>query len=416
MKVICSLFSAVLFAITTSALSYEIGKKAVKNESAPTFDTDKLGIVGIEWERNHEKMTVLALQCLAEANINETEITNMPNECNSQISENNNIDIYSSPNKYPEAIRDYYQLVKSIRWSDDPTRQVQNKDRTAAKFAATIKRVCNRRLDDDPDNKIDITDDGLLCASHLGELQFLHSMASANGIPSEKTLNKVIEWSNFAFNLSLGSSDLSQPYCDHWSSGEYPNIEPALGVDNVRAKGWCEERPISFWSRLFNTELWNGKQKTFKGFSVATTFNLACDGMFISASCTVIENEDEVRMAALGSVLHLIQDSYSKSHTDRGAPGVSPSVKCDPVKAFRSYKDQNTQIHTKSDKWPSFDSNCRNREEGNTVDPITASAQIIWLHANPKTTNTTVTTLINSVYGEVPKGVLSTAGEGYSAE
>ena len=128
----------------------------------------------------------------------------------------------------------------------------------------------------------------------------------------------------------------------------------------------------------------------------------------------MLEDEHEIRMSALGSILHLIQDSYSKSHTNRGGSETHPEVVCNEVEKFWSYRDQDAALHGESDKWPSFDSSCQTTNSDKTLDPITAAAQLIWLHANSTDTSMTVNDLINSVYGEIPEGVPSSSGEQYS--
>jgi hypothetical protein len=105
----------------------------------------------------------------------------------------------------------------------------------------------------------------------------------------------------------------------------------------------------------------------------------------------------------------MIQDSYSASHTNRGATSKSPQIICQPVAEFYSYRNQNGDKHTESDKWPTIE--CA--KDNGTLDPITAVAQIIWLHNNPSGTREDIRDVLLKVLGHPAKTQKSGPGSFY---
>lgn len=423
------LFASICFSST--AFAYEIGKKAIEINSSPNFSNDGINLLKIEWQKNHERLTAMAIQCLADFNKIDPELSNKPTYCNFHLLDAKALDIFSrNYAEQPSAILSYLSLVKSVRWPDDPTRQIYESSSTAAKFAVTVKAVCKNRIKDDraEGEGVILAADGILCASHYGSLQFLHAMSSFDDIDYSETKSQIVDWAKFAFDFSKNNIEPSNNYCDFWNSASvtssYPSIVDSMQVQSLESRGWCSDRNVSWKYKLLHPRTWgiwkymgswlsdwHTPVDRWEAWKVSTLFSFHCDGKVYSSICDIINDENEVRNAALGSIAHMIQDSYSASHTNRGVKTADSQIVCDAVDGFYSYTNQNPDSHNKSDKWPTF--SCS--EESETLDPITAVAQLLWLHHNKGTAND-VASLLQRVLGASTLQHKSRAGESYAVE
>ncbi len=371
----------------------------MKDINSPSLEIDKL--VSFEWERNHEKFTVLALQCIADKNAGLTSLDVAPEYCEKRTINLDQMSLYNKSYNYPKELERYKSLVKHVRWSDDPTRQVYDTKKSSPKFAATMKKYCESIIENSEDGEINLAANGLLCASHFGRFQYLHSMAINDGIEAKVTFNKILSWSKFAYQFSLSEKDHNENYCEYWENNKiYPNIVDSFQVESFRNRkdNFCERRKISKWNWITNPKLWGSNQEYYEAWTVKSFFSNECTGKFGSGQCTVIEDKDEIMFSALGSILHLVQDSYSKSHVSRGGTPALSEIVCSPPENFHSYLNQDSDTHTKADKWPVFHSTC-NLGSGGTLDPITAVAQIIFLHAKGEKDVKKIEDIITKVYG-----------------
>jgi hypothetical protein len=113
-------------------------------------------------------------------------------------------------------------------------------------------------------------------------------------------------------------------------------------------------------------------------------YNNQCDNLTSYTNCTVVADK-KARLAALGSLFHLIQDSYSGSHTSRGVfeqnEQVHAKINCLPIKQFSTYKGQNEKAHSNADKGNvSFSSTCT--DSNDVHDPILSGAIALWYLSN----------------------------------
>ncbi|MBT1063989.1 hypothetical protein KJY73_10415 [Bowmanella sp. Y26] len=409
----CVLFATwLLFA--SSAMSYEIGKKAITINESPDFSVDQLNALGLEWEKNHELLTALAIQCLSDYNLGDPSLRQKPDHCDFQLLHTKPFDIFTkNGSEPPNKLSSLLPLVTSVRWPDDPTRQIYQSSSTAAKFAITVKRICSKRMEKDREEGegIILAADGVLCASHYGSLQFLHAMEQQNGQKYRVTKQKMIDWAKFAFDFSKKNIDQNLKYCDFWESdvakNTYPSLIDAVQVQSLRNRGWCDKRDVSWQYKLTHPRTWtvwthlgsflsdwSSPRDHWDAWYLSTLFSFHCDGKVYSSICDIVSDPEEVSNAALGSIIHMIQDSYSASHTNRGVNVAEPRVLCNAVDGFYSYSSQDTDQHGLSDKWPSF--SCS--KESETLDPVTAVAQLLWLYQNDGTT-ADVEALIENVLG-----------------
>jgi hypothetical protein len=389
------------------SIGYEIGQKAEKNVNSPSFSTDK-SIIG-QWERNHERLTALSLECLAIKNIGDPLLSKKPELCDLSDIDTTDFSVFTTDyGASPSKIQEYFTLLKTVRWPDDPSRQVYEHDRSSPKFGANMKKVCEDRVENFDD--IILTRDGLLCNSHFGPLQFLHSQSPNDGDDYARTKDKMTDWAQYAFSISKGNENLNDNYYDYWNgNSDYPNIVASMQADAIKEWGWHEDKKIPWYFYYPFSAAWKDVDGIWPAWTIGSMFSQECLASIQSASCNIITSESEIRFSALGSIIHMIQDSYSASHTNRGATSKSPQIICQPVAEFYSYRNQNGDKHTESDKWPTIECS----KDNGTLDPITAVAQIIWLHNNPSGTREDIRDVLLKVLGHSAKTQKSGPGSFY---
>ncbi|MEN2787964.1 hypothetical protein ACFOKI_16425 [Sphingomonas qilianensis] len=276
----------------------------------------------------HERMTAAAIDCLARGQV-------YPIKCT--------LPTAATPlRKQPLHGRKY---LRETRWPDDPTRQ--------SSTTGLLKFLANVGADRCLNYVGREFFAGLMCNSHYGTLQFFHAMSPSAGSEAfEPTRTMMLEWTALAFRVSTGEVKSSAPFCT--TARQYGAAGDALAP---AAFPFCDR------------------------WTVASLFGQTCSFIFNSTSCTQNNSEDRIRRAALGALLHMIQDSFSRSHVGRGesmpnGPFDQAVVRCQPVKVFYHYSLEQKTNHPNADLEPAFDQSC---DSEGSVDPITASARMIWL-------------------------------------
>ena len=94
LKASTALGTLFIFAICNA---YEIGMRALPHEDKGYYFTTSDGgsLIG-EYERNHERLTALALQCLYEANNSEGTLEKMPEDCTDYKSIDTELSLFSN--------------------------------------------------------------------------------------------------------------------------------------------------------------------------------------------------------------------------------------------------------------------------------------------------------------------------------
>jgi hypothetical protein len=146
----------------------------------------------------------------------------------------------------------------------------------------------------------------ILYRSHFGDLQFMHSMASANGESASATHDKMRMWARFLWEMAgrrlpsdIYLRDLPSPGVANWFPGE-------MTAQNLFSTGIVQPRA----------------------------------------------HLDEV---ALGTLLHMVQDSFSAAHAERAeetgarCPGYPKAMAPGKLLSFRSYLHQTTSKHDAQD-------------------------------------------------------------------
>lgn len=152
----------------------------------------------------------------------------------------------------------------------------------------------------------------MLYRSHYGDLQFLHGMASS-GEQAADTRRKMMIWAEFAYKVARG------------------DIPSTMALDKVPVEGFADLIGI--------------RDRTVESF-----FTLG-DPAFRA--------EPQINLFALGTLLHMVQDTFSAAHAERGeegglCDGSSAMRQPGKLKRFHSYALQDADKHKKADTRKSF--------------------------------------------------------------
>jgi hypothetical protein len=166
----------------------------------------------------------------------------------------------------------------------------------------------------------------LLYRVHFGDMQFLHSMASRNGEPASETKAKMMAWAELAYKVARGEIKHS----DYLYKCGIPEIERLFS----KKPGWTVQLLLT----------WD--DPTYQPRRVKGEFH-----------------DEAFRDLAFGTLLHMIEDSFSKSHVSRNPPGGS---KCERVPnydqpgkiiSFHGFANQKASKHSKEDNDGAFHNN-----------------------------------------------------------
>ncbi|WCP69645.1 hypothetical protein LYZ37_16635 [Vibrio tubiashii] len=203
-------------------------------------------------------------------------------------------------------------LVLGVRWNDDPLHMFRLHSVTAS---ALFAHSCKRKTAE----KINVQWD-LFYRSHCGDMQFLHAMASKKQESAQETYQKLEAWLEFTYKTSTGSlpTDLRFRSVHFRMSPQAAATFKAVMIHpNGGRSLWRAEGMFSFDC----TRSWFGGE-------------IECEYIKFS--------KENIRNIALGSLLHVIQDSYSESHTQRDTSG--------KIVRFGAYTMQDKGEHAKKDE------------------------------------------------------------------
>lgn len=246
--------------------------------------------------------------------------------------------------------------TRAVRWPDDPTHQ--------GNILGIVKFAINAGLG----KCVDYLNPGqpfagLMCNSHYGKFQFMHAMSSSDKETNKQTRELILAWSKFTFGVASRRIPADAPFCETVRMEGGPLAE----VLAPKEFPYCEDRVTA--------------RATYPAWKVRTLFVLSCRNPFSSATCSEAIGDPANELArrnATGALLHLIQDSFSRSHASRAqdnarGPYLS-QIDCAPVRKFYLYS-LNKRYHGAADKPPVFSPECG--DQSRILDPITASARIL---------------------------------------
>jgi hypothetical protein len=238
----------------------------------------------------------------------------------------------------------------AVRWPDDPTDEANPKGGLKIAINVGFDRCLKKLAPGQPYA-------GILCNSHFGRYQFFHAMASVPNEPPERTRTLILAWARTAFRIATGEIAPGADFCTAMRAEGEPMASIFAPADFPYCSG------DSRWQ-------------------VRSLFTMRCHNPFSSSDCDFVPYADAdalTRRNAIGALLHVIQDSYSRSHTlrDPGTPKdpyFPPRINCAPVRHFYLY-EENKRDHAKADALPDFAPECS--EIGPILDPVTASARML---------------------------------------
>jgi hypothetical protein len=342
----------------------------------------------------HESFTAVARECLGGG-------SERPVDCGSLLNKANSSSRVRNPK--PENREEY-----ASRWPDDPTRMLEghpSKIRIGLQLNDDCKTALGRG------RAVDVA--GLLCSGHYGRLQFIHAQASKEDARDTALTRRIIlSWARFAYRAATEKEFRDSNYCE---ALKRKGTDEALRARlSFSSEYWCERRRKTFWG----IPLWGH----YSPWTVRTLFALQCSNPVQEKICWERggkHGDETARMAAIGALLHLVQDSYSQAHVARvpegkAAPGprgpFAPLVVCSRPSLYYDYEVQNLPMrddegnitedpHGKADFPPTLDRSCKDLRTRSVDDIITASAVVLYyVHPGRKNETEFMTYLENRVF------------------
>ncbi|QHA83680.1 hypothetical protein E3Z27_19420 [Pseudomonas mediterranea] len=259
----------------------------------------------------------------------------------------------------------FRDLVLGSEWNDDPDALLRQNVVRAKQWYALFKDAQNQSkcaydgtLPLCKDVKITDTP-MMLYRSHFGDFQFLHAMASTPSETALETKAKMMEWARFVYTLSISGNNLSKETIDGPTISSFSNIASLLKRQGWTVGALFDPVPGGEWVGSFRIGSLgryepSGDPRTQVKYPTGT-------------------QASSIKHIALGSLLHMIQDSYSDAHVEREG-GCNPlSRERGRIVSFRDYVFQISTDHAIADVHPKW------LEHGDLAkhNPLWASAKMI---------------------------------------
>ncbi|KAG0306237.1 hypothetical protein BGZ98_002745 [Dissophora globulifera] len=259
---------------------------------------------------------------------------------------------------------DTLEFFRGVVWNDDPMNELfcsnKNDNFERGKGIAWAKYFASGKFSD-----IDYTVLGgidrrnLIARSHFGDFQFLHAMAEKAGEAPQETQKKVLVWIEVMYKVAIGQI----------------SIDTKLRDVQIPGNNDQDRYPLR---RLFDN------------------ITQPCDTDTIHTLLTSNHEYKNVKhdRRALGSCLHIIQDSYARGHCRRNKlPGFSNPERFGTIATFHTYNGQDSHEHEHFDYnrsiTPIEKINCANiaefKDMVGATDAIHACTRLInyWMNKKP---------------------------------
>jgi hypothetical protein len=245
-------------------------------------------------------------------------------------------------------------VLWGVEWNDDPPFVIKKNfkngnssilsTKTSARWIASFEEARNKAQDKAREANVLDFKYPLLHRIHFGDLQFIHAMATKKNEVSKDTQERIMMWAEFTYKIANGTLDKNSKLGEIKVTG-FDTYFPKK--ENVYFPSY-NDTPINLFT-LGNPAL-----------------------------------ENNVQEIALGSLLHLVQDSFVKSHVKRNknlsgveCKGIedSPGV----IEQFHTYIGQDTQKHKEEDSKNAYK---RSREENDgtaNVEKVSRHIVHLWL-------------------------------------
>ena len=227
-------------------------------------------------------------------------------------------------------------VIAGVRWNDDPPFQLNpgQAQGTSCKVTypdgrpTTIRFItqpscwaelflgAERQLSADQNKKFDLANQSALpLRSHFGDLQFIHSMASFDGEEPADTRTNILGWAEFTWGVVAG---------------------------NYKLGTWLKDIKVGVVQRFFSKSGWR----------IQDFFALGDQSL-----------RPYIADVAFGSLLHMVEDSFSAGHIARMEP--THGEYCPdkrhrapgPILEFHTYGRQNSSNHRRTDTREAFFNN-----------------------------------------------------------
>lgn len=176
--------------------------------------------------------------------------------------------------------------------------------------------------------------------SHYGDLVFIHGMATKDGISAVETHKRMMIWAEFAYKVATGK------------------IRALTKIKDVKIPGF--------------DVVFNASDQDIFANDILHLFKDPNDGKMLI----------DAKRIALGSLMHMIQDSYSPAHIERENDDTKEGRFCrTTITRFLAYPNQIVSKHSAADKWPANLPHGILNGSSRVCDPITAGAAIMKFHA-----------------------------------
>jgi len=265
----------------------------------------------------HETITLLAYDCYEK-----------PDACNGGTA-NTSADTLKKSGR----LRD---LELGSEWNDDPDSLLRKGVTKAAQWYALFNDAkLQSECKNQPGPKckgVNITQNPMmLYRSHFGDMEFIHSMATTDDETAKTTKEKMMVWAKFTYSIFIAEKNL-----DNQDISSFVEISKIINKPGWTVGALFDPIPGGEWKKSLNPFKFghyepNGKPRKYnKG-----------DGI-------------SVKYIALGSLLHMVHDSYSESHTAREL-GCNPLARSKgKIIAFRNYTGQQGDDHSIADVYPEW--------------------------------------------------------------
>lgn len=221
-----------------------------------------------------------------------------------------------------EAVKEHRVLLYGVRWPDDPPFQLNSKSPPRIKgcdvsvtLRSTSQPLCWWGMFSDAGAQAKKKShikapafgpgDYMLYRSHYGDLQFMHSMGAYDGETAGETVDRMKMWAEFLWGVAAGTTPTG----------------------------------------TFIRDLGNSQLATYFPGDITAT-NLFATG--------IVEVRKDLDKVAIGALLHMVQDSFSNAHAERGVDtgamcGTTGFAKPGQIQRFRSYAKQSSTSHDEAD-------------------------------------------------------------------
>lgn len=220
------------------------------------------------------------------------------------------------------AVQEHRILLYGVRWPDDPPFLLNAKSPPRIKgcdvgvtLRSTSQPLCWWGLFKDAGAQAKKKSnlkapafgpgDYMLYRSHYGDLQFMHAMGAYDGETAGETVDRMKMWAEFLWGVASGTTPAGTFIRD-------------LGHSNLAS--------------YFPGDI--------------TAMNLFATG--------IVEVRKDLDKVAMGALLHMVQDSFSQAHAERGQEsgaqcGTTGFDKPGQIQRFRSYARQSSTLHDEAD-------------------------------------------------------------------